>query len=167
MTRARDVSTPTALVLLASQTIGTSVSSVTVTNVFSATYSNYKIFLSGSGVCSSPANLALKLGSSTTGYYLAGYRIEYASSAAVNTTDNGASFTTLGYGNTNILSLSCELIDAGVASFTKLVNGSRVATDAGTSSAGIHQVATAYTDFTITPSAGTITGGTIKVYGYK
>jgi hypothetical protein len=35
----------------------------------------------------------------------------------------------------------------------------------GTNS-GIHNVATSYTGFTITPGAGTITGGTIRVYGY-
>ena len=32
---------------------------------------------------------------------------------------------------------------------------------------GVHKVATSYTDFTLIPDSGTITGGTIKVYGYK
>jgi hypothetical protein len=40
------------------------------------------------------------------------------------------------------------------------------ATVAG-SSIGLHQVATSYSAFTITPTSGTLTGGTITVYGYR
>jgi hypothetical protein len=32
---------------------------------------------------------------------------------------------------------------------------------------GWHNSATSFTDFTLTPNTGTITGGTISVYGYK
>jgi hypothetical protein len=38
-------------------------------------------------------------------------------------------------------------------------------TETGTNS-GLHKTATSYTDFTITPTTGTLTGGTIYVYGY-
>jgi hypothetical protein len=32
---------------------------------------------------------------------------------------------------------------------------------------GLHTNATSYTGFTITPNSGTLTGGTIYVYGYN
>jgi hypothetical protein len=40
---------------------------------------------------------------------------------------------------------------------------------AGTSDmlSGVHQVASSYSSFTITPNGGNITGGTIYVYGYR
>jgi hypothetical protein len=36
-----------------------------------------------------------------------------------------------------------------------------------TPSVGYHGVATSYTGFTIAVLSGTITGGTIKIYGYR
>ncbi len=54
--------------LVKSQTIGTGVSSVTVTGAFSANYDRYKITVSG-GVASTPLDIRLTLGSTATGYY--------------------------------------------------------------------------------------------------
>jgi len=153
-----------ALALVKTQTIGTAVTSVNVTGAFSATYPAYKIFISG-GVGSTGMGLSLKLGASTTGYYLSGLYIPYTGGTSVNATNNGSNFANAGYANANMSNLEFQLIDVGVANFTR-VTGANIAVDAGVTFAGIHQVATAYTDFTITPSTGTITGGTIYVYGY-
>ena len=56
------------LVLISTTTIGTSVSTVTVSNAFSATYDNYKIILSG-GVASGSAAITIILGATTSRYY--------------------------------------------------------------------------------------------------
>ena len=153
-----------ALALVKTQVIGTAVTSVNVTSAFSATYPAYKIFISG-GVCSASSTLAVKLGNSTTQYYVAGLFIDFTGSTNAATTNNGASFLNIGRGDGTILNLQFELIDPNNASYTKIF-GSRNANDANTVYGGIHEVSTAYTDFTITVSTGTMTGGTIYVYGY-
>jgi hypothetical protein len=51
--------------LVKTQTVGTAVSSVTVSDVFSATYDNYKIVLSNIGSTVSNAPITLAMGSST------------------------------------------------------------------------------------------------------
>jgi hypothetical protein len=57
------------------------------------------------------------------------------------------------------------VINAGTADYTSFASKYKATADA-TYQQGNHQVATAYTDFTITTSSGTMTGGTIYVYGY-
>ena len=168
MTRARDVSTPTALVLISSTTIGTAVSSVTVSNAFSATYDNYKIVISG-GVGSVDDDMYLKLGSSTTGYYSVrfGYRTTNVAAGFVDS-NNGARFLG-GSITTNFINMNCELINPFLSKYT-LFNGNFIYNSGAglyCTTTGDHRVATSYTDFTITPNSGTLTGGTISVYGYK
>jgi hypothetical protein len=153
------------LKLIKTQVIGTTVASVNVTSAFSSTYDRYKVFISGSGVSSTGVNLLFKLGASTTGYYWAGSNVPYSGAAGVLNGNNGTSFAQAGYGDSTMLNLDMELINPGTASFTKIV-GCRVAVDGSCNYGGLHNVATAYTDFTITTSSGTMTGGTIYVYGY-
>ena len=56
-----------ALVLISSTTIGTTVSSVTVSSAFSSTYDAYKIVLTGGVGSASDSAIALKLGSTKIG----------------------------------------------------------------------------------------------------
>jgi hypothetical protein len=151
--------------LIKKQTIGSAVSSVNVTGAFSATYNAYKIIIAGGGVGSTGANITLKLGASATGYSMGGVFVDYTGSSANIASSNVSSWQTIGFTNATLLSLNCELVDPGVASYTKMT-ASRIATDSATQTGGVHAVATAFTDFTIAPSSGTITGGTIYVYGY-
>ena len=151
--------------LIKKQTIGTGVSTVNVTGAFSATYDAYKIVIAGGGVGSTAMQLRLQLGASTTGYSMAGMFVDFTPFAVASGNSSQANWSLIGFGNANILSLNCELVDPARASYTKMF-ASRVATDSFTQHGGVHAVATAYTDFTITPSTGTITGGTIYVYGY-
>jgi hypothetical protein len=55
------------LVLIKTETIGTTVGSVNVTDAFSSTYENYKIIISGGASSATGAYLTLKLGASVTG----------------------------------------------------------------------------------------------------
>jgi hypothetical protein len=157
-----------ALVLIKSQTIGTTVSSVEVTGAFSATYDNYKVILSG-GVASTAASISLQLGSTTTGYYSGYPRVIYSSAAASNLADNNASsFTRYASGNTNGLAANFELLAPNLASLT-IINGQSLTpatSSSGGNGSGFLNDTTSYTAFTFTPASGTLTGGTIKVYGY-
>jgi hypothetical protein len=157
--------TTTGLVLLSSTTIGSAVSSVTVNNVFSAAYDNYKIIVTG-GVGSTGANMGMTLGASTTGYYTVVNQTTYGSSSADYSSNNSSSFPYVGYSDTNSLRVNIDLLQPFATKYTQFLGQFSTATVSGYVS-GLHQVATSYTGFTLTPSGGTITGGTIKVYGYK
>lgn len=150
--------------LIKTQTIGTAVSSVSVTGVFSADYDNYRITLSG-GAGSTSQSISLKLGASATGYYQSLSYITYATGAQTNTgVNNGASFTYIGESSANMQTINVDLFNPYDAAYTRMM-GWYAGTVAGTI-VGYHGVATSYTDFTIAV-AGTMTGGTIRVYGYR
>ena len=155
------------LVLISSTTIGSAVASVTVTGAFSSTYENYKIVVSG-GTSSAIVTIGLQLGSTTTGYYGSFVRYDYSGGASTSTDNNAAAFTRFGFGNTDGLIGVCDLVTPQLAKNTFLNGG--MAYSATTNGAGAYHAylanTTQYTAFTLTASGGTLTGGTIRVYGY-
>ena len=157
------------LVYVTSATIGTTVSSVTVSNAFSATYDNYVISVSG-GVGSADLNLQLQLGSTATGYYYGGMYAKYDGTASAFAAVANNTFFDLGYGSINALSGKGELDSPFLAKRTVLRS---IATGTSTTYymnnyAGFLNNATSYTAFTITASGvTTMTGGTVTVYGYR
>ena len=165
MTRAREIASQGGLVLITSQTIGSAVSSVTVSNVFSATYDAYKIVISG-GASSVDDDMYLRLGASTTGYYSVrvGFRTGGTAGDFVDS-NNGARFMAA-VATSNYIHMNCELVNPFLAKHT-LMNGTAIYPTVHCTTIGEHRVLASYTDFTITPNSGTLTGGTIKVYGYK
>jgi hypothetical protein len=156
--------------LVKSQTIGTSVASVTVSDVFSSTYDNYRIIISG-GANSSDAGSNVQLGASTTAYYSAQGFITYsADGIGYLRNNNAASWTNIGSGFANGLALDITLFNPGIAKYTGLAINSRIdyrTNGAASFGGGVHAVATAYTGFTFAAGAGTMTGGTVRVYGFR
>lgn len=164
MTRARDVSTPTALVLVKTQTIGTAVTSVNVTGAFSATYDNYLITLAG-GSATTNINFNMILGSTTTAYYFNATGGIWASGAVNNVVgNNGSKFEYVGTGRTSGLQMAATINAPFLAKNTTIYNPF-IANDASYSFNGILADTTSYTAFTL--AGGTLTGGTIRVYGYQ
>ena len=154
------------LTLVTAQTIGTTVSSVTVTGAFSATYDAYKILLTG-GAASANHTMFFKLGASTTGYYQAQAGINYSTGVVTGRANsNDSSWTRTGTGNSSGLEMIMDINNPFLAKYTYFSCGVAY-NDEGAQTNGFHGVATSYTDFTITPSTGTLTGGTIRVYGYQ
>jgi hypothetical protein len=154
------------LELVSSTTIGTTVASVTVTGAFSATYDNYLIVVAG-GVASTTSRLRLTLGATATGYYWGGWYSVYATSDLnVNRGNNITTGWAFGEGTTGFLHAVATLQSPNLAKNTTITSSSANTTE-GHAMAGYLSDTTQYTAFTITPSTGTLTGGTIKVYGYK
>jgi len=157
------------LTLVKSQTIGSGVSTVTVTDAFSATYDTYLMTVSG-GVASGNLALNLTLGATATGYYWVGSSQQYGSSTLTSTfINNGASFESVVYCSTNALSGQC-VIDNPFATKRTMVRYE--ATGSSTTyfrnqAQGFLDNALSYTALTLTTSTGTITGGTVRVYGYQ
>jgi hypothetical protein len=149
-----------------SQTIGSGVSSVTVSDAFNTNFNAYKIIITG-GVASGTVDLRLTLGASATTYaYGIIYNTTATAAPAGLSSASTTSFPYAGSGTTNFLNLDCELINPFAAQYTIMNGFYNNGTSLGTIN-GVHATATSYTAFTLTPSAGTLTGGTINVYGYR
>jgi hypothetical protein len=155
----------TGLVLITSQTIGTAVSSVTVSNVFSSVYDAYKIIISG-GVGSTNASISLRLGASTSTYNYIYFGVNNSGTSDIGRATSASSFAESGACNTSIISLNVDLVNPFLAKYTQITSPYLGAGTNGLIQIGWHGTASSYTDFTLTPG-GTLTGGTIKVYGYK
>jgi hypothetical protein len=153
------------LVYIKSQTVGSGVGSVTVSDAFSATYDNYLIILNG-GTMSSDTNMKMTLGSSATGYYGFMAYGSYTSGTVNGANDNNSTsgWTWGGGGSTN--SAYVELIDVFPARETQMRSRVRYSNVYG-NYVGHHGVSSSFTGFTFTSSSGTMTGGTITVYGYR
>ena len=156
--------------LVKSQTIGSAVSSVTVTGAFSADYENYRIIISGGATSSATNQLRLQLGSTTTGYY---HFVTFGTygSATVNgdNMSNGANFA-CGRGSSSGLFGVVDLIQPFAAdeTFMTLMQATGETTSSAGYGSGYLNNTTSYTAFTVSLQfAGTMTGGTIKVYGYR
>jgi hypothetical protein len=154
------------LTLISATTIGTTVASVTVSSAFSSTYDNYKIIVTGGTGTVNNELLQLKLGATTTGYS-AGYTgVTYSTGAANLTNDNNAAnWSRFGVVQTNGLVGNLDLLGPNLAKNTYII-GTQIADTVSRSGSGLLANTTQYTDFTFTPATGTLTGGTIRVYGY-
>jgi hypothetical protein len=153
------------LELISSTTIGTTVSSVTVTGTFSSTYNNYRVMVDVNSA-STGLNLGLTLGSTATGYY----RFLFIGTYSASTVSGANNQNATSFGALAVAADGCageiEIHNPNVAQETGFL--SRVVEFA---TGGGHYVVGGYlndtTAYTLTTSTGTITGGTVKVYGYK
>ena len=157
------------LQLIKTQTIGSAVSSVTVSSAFSATYDSYKIIFHG-GTMSATGSIRASLGGITTGYYSNLIYSNFGTTTPTGAnTSNSSSWNYVGAGNTTSANGEFDLhnpfatkVKWGRSSYMQLTS----AGDCGTGSF-IQGLTTSCTDLTILPSTGTLTGGTIYVYGYQ
>lgn len=151
-------------------TIGSAVSSVTVNGVFSATYDNYKIVISSGGTVGNDYG-SLRLGSSTSTYNYAAQTLQYAT-AAFGGFGVGANASEFRYVWSNANSTgytgNIELQNPFLAQYTRLTSD-YATDDYRFFMGGVHKTAASYTSFTLGPNAftGTLTGGTIRIYGYN
>jgi len=157
------------LVYVKSQTIGSAVSSVTVSDAFSATYDNYRIVING-GTCSTNTALNMTLGSTATGYTQIGIYSQITVGTVLTYNDtNTTSWASVAYCSANNIYGTIEIHDPYNAKWTVFDGIAMQAVAAGyvNRPAGFLTNTTSYTAFTLTTGAGTLTGGTITVYGYR
>jgi hypothetical protein len=156
------------LTLVKSQTIGSAVSSVEVTGAFSADYENYRIIISG-GSASGADSLRMQLGSTTTGYYQFSVFGVYSSSTVNGDNVNNGSTFWVGRAGNNVSGVIDVLQPfASEETVVTFSGATTTTTSSAVAGAGYLNNTTSYTAFTIsTQFANTLTGGTIKVYGYR
>lgn len=154
-----------ALTLITAQAVGSAVSSVTISNCFSSTYDNYRIDYTN-GTSSTDAELLVSLGGITTGYNSNLIYRDYASGSLQGVGQNAqSSWKWLGVPRTTFVESHFDLYNPNLAK-PKFAKGFIIVSSDGGSSHHFNASTTQATSFTLTPSAGTITGGTVYVYGY-
>ena len=164
------------LVYIKGQTIGTGVTSQLISSVFSGTYDSYRVVISGMQMSSTAQGTLVyaKMHDGTnpanSAYNYAIPRVDY--STGLVSARYGASQTTgvvVGSGTGDRFGTSFDVINPFIASHT-IFGGLTLSNDttgyAG-SGAGMHQNSTSYSSLQILVSTGTMTGGTIIVYGYR
>lgn len=157
------------LTLVKTQTIGSTVGSVTVTGAFSADYDNYRIIVSG-GVGSANANIAMILGATVANYAYNNIYMEYnATTVNGEASNSAASWIRVARGSANNIDGEIELKSPFEAKRTTAQwrTSSSASNQLWSIGGGYLNDATSYTAFTLTPASGTLTGGTIFVYGYS
>jgi hypothetical protein len=163
-----DADTPPGLQLVKTQTVGSGVASVTVTDAFSAEFDNYKIMWSG-GAGSAGFNVRLQMGSATSGHTNSLIYNVFGSASTVigAAVQNAAYWEWAGAGNSTSIFANLDLLSPFLAENTRMIAAWTPPDGAGWSS-GVLLDTSSYTSFTLTPGiSGTFTGGTIRVYGYR
>jgi hypothetical protein len=157
-------SSPLGLTPIISEPIGSGVTSVVVANVFSSAFDNYKILVDSTG--SATDNFRIQLNNSTGSTYLSqGFYM------------NGSTSTLVGYASTNnhavigittnsSLSASVEVFNPFLAVRTRFFSTS-MGNDYFANQGSRDSSTASSTGFILSPATGTLTGGTISVYGYR
>lgn len=150
--------------LVKTQTIGSGVSSVSVANAFSSTYQNYKILVNG-GVGSGAAVITMQLTGSTANYSNNLIFSTWGSTAITAIAPVTTAFYYAAYMNSGMIDATIDVNAPFLAKPTTMFNSWKTTSEGGTANC-YHSVAASYTGFTLTTTTGTMTGGTIYVYGY-
>ena len=148
------------------------VSSQSINDVFSATYDNYRIIITGSTSAGLELDMKLRVGGAdaSSSYFRGSYQVSSGGGSGVMYTGNSI---------TTGMTIYKEISASGYISIAFDVY--RPFTSNGTSITGLfqtsqslymayfggsHSTASSYTGFTLIPSSGTITGS-VSVYGYN
>jgi hypothetical protein len=159
------------MVFVKSQTVGTTVSSVTVSDAFNSTFDYYKIVYVN-GVGSTSAALTLQMGAAATGYVWGMVLGRYDGVGTLSSGSvNDAVWRNVGFtdteGNLFEVELSMPFL-ARKTGFKAWHWDTRFGGGTGFGPTGGHlRNTTSYTSFTLACSSGTMTGGTIIVYGFR
>ena len=158
--------------LVKTQTVGTAVANVLVTSAFTSDYENYRITYTG-GVQSATSYLSMQFGigaTMTATGYSGGTGWMNVGAASWNiTVDNSAgSANYVGGGGTAYSQLDLTVNQPQLAKQT-FIFGQQQLRDFGRFGfcSYVQDSNTQFTSFRITPLSGTMTGGTIRVYGMR
>ena len=152
------------------QTIGSGVSSVTVSSAFSSDFDDYLVAVN-TVVSANQPNLGLRMGATASGYAYAGNYQNFTGGAVTVDTTTTATYWNIGAcGNgttgSGRVDFHTTVKSPQLAQQTFYIahNGSLAWTNSYT---GYLNNTTQYTALTILPSSGTLTGGTVRIYGYR
>lgn len=153
--------------LVKEQAVGSAVTTFSVTNCFTADFDAYRVVFSNIDGSNANAYLELQLVDSggtaaTTNYSQAGVYLTYASTVV-----NGINEPrwAMGFADVNA-GMACDIFNPFLttASYFSTVNADNTYSRMYN---GKHTTAASYVSLKCNVSAGTATGGTVRVYGYR
>lgn len=163
---ASDLNNYAGLILVKSQTIGSGVSSVTVSSAFSADFRNYLIVIDNTDASTNTV-LNMQLNGLTTDYYY--NNVNMSSGSSTVNGGNGNNVTEWQIGalrvtgeNTYFVKLGSPFQTVRTTMFFEFQGAGLWYTGSGVTTNTVSR-----TGFVLTPASGTMTGGTIRVYGYN
>jgi len=168
--------TTTGLVLLNTTTVGTTVSSIVFNDVFTTTYKNYLIYFNtDNSTFTATGTLTFRLRKAGTSNTATEYRSNGYISVSASLSNDSRTATGLAFARTNTSGgsrfASLEIFSPKDNAKTgyKYDNAGfdGVPQQIAESGNGFHNVVDTFDGFEIIVSSGTMTNGTIKVYGYK
>lgn len=171
---AADLNASSGLVLVKTQSVGSGVSSVTLNDAFSSTFDNYRVSISGVTLSSASGNtLSLRMTSSgtqaTTNYQYGIARVDIAAGTITAESGQNASAMFVARGVGDKFGTTFDIVMPYISTHTIFLNigGPEVSTGYTRFGNGLHQTTASYDGFAFYPSIGTMTNGTIRVYGYN
>jgi len=156
------------LVFISRTTIGSAVSSVTLSNIFSADYDNYRILISG-GSGSSNQFIQFSFPGAATAAY--NYQILYGAWNTTTASASGASgavpyFPYMGTCTPTSLQGCVDIQSPYLTEQTFLGSFYARPGHIGAVTANVLDDTSSYTGVTVSPASGTFSDGNIDVYGY-
>ena len=159
---------PVGLEFITSQTVGSAVSTVSISNCFSSTYANYRIIVDSidGNVSATSFFIRFDAGGSTN-YYSSVYYDFYAGTDTSTLRRNGQPSGGVGVIGTN--DNTCLNVDVFCPNLVRRTIWAGTFHGDGYQGwcGGQDASTTQHTGFTLLPNSGTMTGGTIRVYGYR
>lgn len=160
---------PQGLTFVSQTTVGSSVSSITINNCFDGSFDNYRVVISGMAASTAGGQtIRLRFGSgNSTEYWGGGQSVLY--SGTVNTWSfNNADQLDLAYLDTqpSRLSIVMDILtpyDTGTAT---PVHSRGTGLLSGTWVGGMYAPVARVTGMYFWPTSGTLTGGSVRIYGY-
>jgi hypothetical protein len=149
-------------------TIGSGVASVAIGNAFSANYDNYRITVTGMLTSANNMQFGIQFGNDS-GHRYAGWWMPFTGTTMTNSYSNAATYIPTGWAgsSSNYKGFTAfDVFGPFLVVVPRVVAPWSGAAHAGHIS-GLWADTTSITGFTILPDSGTITGGTIRVYGYR
>lgn len=154
------------LFLVKTQTVGSAVTSVTVTSCFSADYDNYRVVISGVDFSSTAISWQLRVGGATADYYGSSYYDLYTGAGTGTLRTNAGGSLYFGVSDGDNASATFDVCRPYLTTITTFQGNFYGSGYSGWAS-GSHAANTSHTSLTLIAPSGTMTGGTIKIYGYR
>jgi hypothetical protein len=149
-------------------TVGSANTQIEIDNAL-ADYDNYKVVITGLTCATNNNAILLRLGTSTirTDYRYGGTVTTISTGViAASAANNTAEGLLIGFTQTVPHNYMFEMMAPNIAGRTNFISGSCVGNFA-TTNQGYDNSAVAYPSFVIRVSTGSMTGGTIRIYGYR
>lgn len=165
-----DTDQPPALQLIKTQTIGSAVSSVTVSDVFSSEYDDYQVNISSTTFSATDTTAYFKPGNVGTANYYGGGFYQVYGGTSLTALVHSASSAGIPIGTTTSTSKTTLIFDVTgpfISDWTRAMGRIVASNNYMAHYGGLLATTASYTSMTIAPASGTLTGGTIRVYGYR